>query len=170
MAGRLDEFEENQIIIREGEMNDKMFVVLDGAVALYMNYGKENEYVLGVRGKDKIFGDMSMLAEEKSMYTAVAISDVKVAWFQLNNLDDFLSGYPGSATKFLKNIARNNSLIRKNFMMLMDELDEVSDILLNKETVVKDVAKMSALSLYEKEIGYEKGHFHYIDKNLSDKQ
>lgn len=145
MAGRLEEFDEDFVILKEGKMNNKMYLILEGSVVLYMNYGKENEYVIGVRGKNKLFGEMSMLAEEECMYTVVAFTKVKVAWFQANNLNQFLNGYPGCAVDFLKNIAKNNSMLRRNFEMLMAELKDANEKLINADEIKKDVVKMSTL-------------------------
>lgn len=166
MAGRMEEYAEDSVIMREGIKNNKMYIVLEGSVILYMNYGKENEYVIGVRGKGKMFGEMSMLADEESMYTAVAFSDVKVAWFQYNNLDQFLNGYPGCAIDFLTNIAKNNALMRRQFSMLMEELDEISEQLsFDRDQVEKDVLKISALEPFEEDgIGFDKATYHYVGK------
>lgn len=144
MAGRIEFYEEDRIIITEGKPNDKMFLVLEGAVALYINYGMENEYVLGVKGKNKIFGEMSMLAEENSLYTAVAFSDAKVAWFQAGNLDQFLNGYPGCAVDFLKNIAKNNSVLQKSFSMMLEEIRELSGQPADEEEIKKASAKIAS--------------------------
>ena len=144
MAGRIEEYKADAVIMEEGVREDRMFLVLEGSVVLYMNYGKENEYVLGVRSKGKIFGEMSMLAEEESEYTAVAFTDAKLAWFQMSNIDQFLFGYPGCAVDFLKNIAKNNSMMRGSMKMLLEELSEIKGEPVDKHEIKKEVAKLSA--------------------------
>lgn len=144
MAGRIEFYEEDQIIITEGKPNDKMFLVLEGAVVLYLNYGKENEYVLGIRGKNKIFGEMSMLAGEDSLYTAVAFSNAKVAWFQENSLDQFLSDYPGCVADFLKNIARSYSVLQKSFSRMIEEIRELNGQPADEEEIKKETAKIAS--------------------------
>ena len=163
MAGRLENYPEDHVIIKEGVKNNRMFVVLEGSVALYMNYGKKNEYVLGVCGKNKIFGEMSMLSKEESDYTAVAFTDAKVAWFQENNLNQFLAGYPNCAADFLKNIAKNNALMRKHMTLLMNEVDTLSEKISqldngsentdSKETVGKDADSKETVSRNTAKLG-----------------
>lgn len=151
MAGRIVNYATNEIILREGEKNTNMFVVLEGSVILYVNYRKADEYVLGARGKGKIFGEMSMFAEDESMYTAVAFTDCKIAWFQADNIEQFLVSYPKSASEIIRSIAKNNTLLRKNFSMLLEELSELKGVVVDKEKIRKQATKMSVLGVKDSE-------------------
>ena len=144
MAGRIEEYSEDYILIHEGQMNNKMYLILEGTVAMYVNYKQENEYLLGVRGKGKIIGEISMLAESENLFTAVAFSNVKVAWFQVNNISVFLNEYPDYALDFMKNMAKNNFTLRKSFNLLLEELEETSAELVNLKLREKEMLKLGA--------------------------
>lgn len=151
MAGRLVDYKAGDIILKEGEKNDKMYMISEGSVILYLNYGTENEYILGARGAGKIFGEMSMLAQDSCIYTAVAFTDVKAAWFQKHNIDQFLFGYPQSALHLLESIAKNNTLMRTSISMLMEELVELKGQALDHDEINKEVVKLSTMGISKNE-------------------
>ena len=153
MAGRMEEYEAEQIIIKQGQKNDKIYVVLEGSVALYMNYKQDNEYVVGIRGKDKLFGEMSMLSGEESMYTAVAFTDVKVAWFQEGNLEQFLKDHAALTVEFLKKMAKNDAMLRKDLAMVVDELNDIKEFIDEKDRIKLDTAKVGSFNSEENVAG-----------------
>ncbi len=122
MAARLVDFKEDDIIIREGKVDVQMYIVVEGSVALYSNYGTDDERVLGICGVNKLFGELGLLTGAPSPYTAVAFSDVKLAYFTKNNLMSFIKGYPDMAMKILYNIAKMNELLSENLSLLYKEI------------------------------------------------
>lgn len=127
MGARLVDYKEDEIIISEGEISGKMFLVLEGQVTLYMNYGMENEYVIGVCGRGKVFGEMGLLIGEASLFTAVAFSDVKLAWFEKRNLEQFIIGYPSNAVGLMEKVARSNVLLKKNLDFALEEVGNLKN-------------------------------------------
>jgi len=120
-------YNENDIILKEGKIDTKMYVVLKGTVVLYMNYGKDNEYVLGACGVGKVFGEMGLLCKEESMYTAVAFTDAEVMRFGRDNLEHFFTCYPKNAIGMMEKIARCNSLLKMNLDLAIDEMKSYAD-------------------------------------------
>lgn len=126
MGARLENYKEDSIIIKEGATSKKIFVVLEGAVALYMNYGQEDEYLFGVVGKNKTFGEMGALSEASSIYTAVAFSDVKLAWFDERSLGIFFKEYPDYAINMVKNLSKSYMVLKNNLSMALEEVNYLS--------------------------------------------
>ncbi len=126
MGARLETYNEDEIIIREGELSERMFLVLEGSVALYMNYGTPSESVLGVIGKNKVFGEMGLFAKEKSIYTAVAFTDVKAAWFDERTIAYFFKAYPENTMNIVKSMGRSYKILKENLTMAMDEIKHLT--------------------------------------------
>ena len=120
---RLKEFASDSMILKEDTICTKMFIVVEGKVILYKNYGTEDEYVIGVCSKSKTFGEMNLFTNEPSFYTAVAFTDVKLACFEKENLSQFIKEYPDSTMNLLENIAKSYMLISKNLQMAIDEIN-----------------------------------------------
>lgn len=120
----LNVFEENEIIIRENEENKYLYMVKSGTVALYMNYGKKNETLLGLCGKNKVFGETGAILDQESPYTAVTYDEAEVMKFSKDELGAFMKGYPDQVLGMFKSLARVNKLLRINCEMLIDEINE----------------------------------------------
>lgn len=118
------EYTEDTVIIREKGSSKFMYLILDGSVALYTDYGTSDEYLYGVLGKGKTFGEIGLLTHGESIYTVVAISDVKVALFSENELGAFIRRYPDNALGVMRSMAKLNELFRINLRMVMEENKE----------------------------------------------
>lgn len=120
MGLQLD-FNEDDVILTEKSTSRFMYLILEGSVALYTNYGTSEEYLYGLLSKGKTFGEIGLLNHEESIYTVVAISPVKVAVFSENELGSFIRGYPDHALGVMRSIAKMNQIFRINLEMAMEE-------------------------------------------------
>lgn len=119
--GLRHEYKEDDVILTEKSKSRFMYLILEGSVALYTNYGTNEEYLYGVLGKGKIFGEIGLLNHEESVYTVVAISTVKVAVFSEFELGNFIREYPDHTLAVMRSIAKMNQIFRMNLEMLMEE-------------------------------------------------
>lgn len=134
-----ERYEEDSVIILEKGVNELMYMVISGTVALYVNYGKKDEYLLGLCNKGSVFGQMGLLCHAKSMYTAVAETNVEVATFSEFELDHFIKTYPDKALGIMRNTARLNQVLSVNLSMMIEEhkldskmLDMYKDAMMDK--------------------------------------
>lgn len=118
----LKKFVEDEILIHEGEVKPEMYKIISGYAAIYLNYGKENEYLLGILSEQQCFGELGLLCKEPSIYTVVAVDDVLVMCIQRNNFDEFIEKNPNNAVNIIKGMARSMVTLRGNIDMLVDEL------------------------------------------------
>lgn len=114
-------FNEDDIILTEKSSSRFMYLILEGSVALYSGYGTEEEYLYGILGKGKTFGEIGLLTHEESIYTVVALSAVKVATFSENELGNFIREYPDYAIGVMRSIAKMNQIFRLNLELVMEE-------------------------------------------------
>lgn len=125
MGLQLD-YKEDDVILTEKSPSRLMYLILEGSVALYTNYGTSDEYLYGLLSKGKTFGEIGLLNHEESIYTAVAISPVKVAVFSENELGSFIRGYPDYALGVMRSIAKMNQIFRINLKMVTEENKDYS--------------------------------------------
>ncbi len=170
MAARQVSYACDEIIYTEGTKNKRMYIILEGQVALYHDYGGPTEYIIGACGKGKIFGEMNMFTDEPAQYTAVAFTDVKLAWFEKENFSSFVKEYPDNVFVLLEKIAKSYNLMCKNLEMSITEIGELQYQLDKanqglQKAEEKEKIKMSR-SVLEAKVN-RTGTYHYAGRNLS---
>lgn len=123
----IKKFKEEDIIIEQGISDRNLYKVMSGKVVLYVNYGKEDEYLVGVLAFPKCFGEMSVLIGEPSSYTAVALTDATVLVVPEDNFEAFIQGDHKNALAIMKTMAKNLSMANMNIKMLVEELAHVGE-------------------------------------------
>ena len=101
----MKKFSEDEVIIREGETYEEMYKIVSGRAALYLQYGTENEYLIGVLSDGKWFGEVSVLTGKPSPYSVVAISDIMVMRIGADRFESFISQNPRNTAGIMKNMA-----------------------------------------------------------------
>lgn len=115
------DYKEDDIILKEKAESRFMYLILQGEVALYSGYQTKEEYLFGLVGKGKTFGEIGLLNHENSIYTAVAVTNVKVAVFSEFELGSFIRNYPDQALGVMRSVARMNKVFKMNLKMVMEE-------------------------------------------------
>ena len=54
-TSRMRQVKDGEIVVREGEQNNEMYKIISGKAAVYINYGKEDEYLLGIISEQRCF-------------------------------------------------------------------------------------------------------------------
>lgn len=133
----------DEIIIYEGQKLPCMYFVVKGAVALYINYKEKNEYILGVCGKNKIFGEMGLIVGGESLYTAVALTDVSIVRVTDDNLFGFIREHPDKLEDILRSLGNINFILKHNVEMLVSETMEKTAAEKRNDQLKKNLAKYS---------------------------
>ena len=117
-------FKEDDILIEEGVVYNEMFKIVSGKAALYTNFKKKNEYLIGIISENSCFGEIYMFTKTPNLYTVVAISDVLVMRISFDRFEDFIKNNSMNALQIMTNMAKQNLSLRKNIELLFDELSE----------------------------------------------
>ena len=118
-------FGDNEVMIREGDRSDELFKILSGKAALYLHFGEENEYFIGVLSEGKCFGEVSLLAGKPSPYTAVTVSDTMVMRIPSDRFESFITQSPRNIADIMKNMANSIIMLKANVGMISEELNEI---------------------------------------------
>ena len=109
-------------IIQQGDHRDILYKVMQGTVSLYMNYGTENEYLLGVYTTGKCFGVYNCYADRPSPYSAIADEDTVIMEIPKDELHSYLALNPKNAEEALISLSNQISLAMKRIEMINEEL------------------------------------------------
>lgn len=124
---KLKKYNEDEIIVVEGQITFEMYKILSGKVAAYINYGEENETLLGIFDEQRTFGESGMLCERPCMYTVVALEETLVMRVTLDEFDKFINNNIQNTRNVIKNLAREVAVMRCNLDMMMDEYEHYTE-------------------------------------------
>jgi CRP/FNR family cyclic AMP-dependent transcriptional regulator len=103
-------FRDKQVLIREGDIQQKIFWILEGEV--YITRKLEDRYkVLTTLGKGEIIGEMSFFDKSVRSATVIAKGDVRVLEFSRENFADIYAASPMWTRRLLVSLARRIKLM-----------------------------------------------------------
>ena len=126
-SSRMQSFPEDSVIIREGEVRNEMYKIVSGNAAVYINYGKKNEYLLGILSEQQCFGELGILCRQPSVYTVVAVYDLLVMRIGGNEFETFLINNSKNALDIIKNLSWSVMNLKGNLDLVLDELANANE-------------------------------------------
>jgi serine phosphatase RsbU (regulator of sigma subunit) len=105
-AMRWCQFEEGAILFREGDVADRMYVLIEGRVAIIKGLGSSSERTLALYGTGSFLGEMALFdpGSQRSA-TARAIDDVHLLEMSHAELDVLLHRHPTLAYEMIRVIS-----------------------------------------------------------------
>ena len=109
------EYSSGDIIIREGDDEAlSMFIVLEGMVNVFKNYGKPNHLLLATLEPGSIVGEMALFLNEPRTATIVAKDNVKMLEIKHDNMYEFIDENPDIAYSLVENLCMRLSSLLKS--------------------------------------------------------
>ena len=87
--------EAGHVLFTEGDRNCDFYVVLAGLVAVVDGHGTPEERVIGVHGRGRFLGELSLLTGEASYYSAVPAGPAEVLVVPVDQFRDLVARDPG---------------------------------------------------------------------------
>jgi CRP/FNR family transcriptional regulator, cyclic AMP receptor protein len=111
IAGAVEEtaFHQGEIIIREGEPGDRMFIISAGSVEIVKNLGRSQETVLAVLLQKDFLGEMSMIECVARSASVRAIEETTLFAIKGIDLYHLFQKHPDQYAIVILNIARDIS-------------------------------------------------------------
>ncbi len=97
-------YEPGEVIVRQGEVGDCMFVIQSGRVEV-VHTGDGREVQLAIRGEGDFFGEMSVFEREVRMATVRALDPVRVLTVDKKNLLKRFREDPSLAFRIVENMS-----------------------------------------------------------------
>ncbi len=139
-----------QVLFREGDSGDKLYVVADGKVKLGRTSPDGRENLLAILGPGEMFGELSLFDPGPRTATATAVTDVQIYALGHTDLTTWVSGRPEVALSLLKQIS---SRLRRTNEVIGDLV--FSDV---PGRVAKALLDLSSRFGVESEEGVHVGH------------
>ena len=115
------------IIFKQGEVGKCMYIVRNGSVSIYSNYGADNEVKLSTVEPVACFGEMGMISEEPRTATAVAeVNDTKVEIIRPEEVEGIFQSSPEKIDMILKNLSYRLRVITYEYCKACQEIYEAS--------------------------------------------
>ena len=99
-------FEKGDLIIREGDRDGRLFVIISGDVEVIKDAGGENERRLGGFRSNNYFGEMALLDDYVRTASVRAREDTELLSLDQWNIRDEIKKYPSIAIELLQILAR----------------------------------------------------------------
>jgi thioredoxin reductase (NADPH) len=100
-----------EILFRQGQRDCDFFIVLAGNVAVVDGHGTPEERVIGVHGRGRFLGELSLLTGEASFYTAVAADAGEVLVVPVDRLRELIAGDPAFGDLVLRAYLLRRSIL-----------------------------------------------------------
>lgn len=115
------EFRAGEVLFREGESGEEMFVIQSGLVRISKRVGHEDR-PLATLGRGDFLGEMAILNEKPRTATATVIEDAKCLVIGARTLETMISKNSEIALRLIKKLSHR-----------LDAADELVQILLNPD-------------------------------------
>ena len=117
----LKRYEENDIILREGDTDTNLYKVLSGNVEVYSGFGTDRENILGILSKGDYFGEMGLLTGAPAIYMVIAYNNPLVLSVEKDDLFSYVKQNYSDLIAIMENMARSMLNMKKNIDLLTND-------------------------------------------------
>ena len=114
-TGRPCSFASGQIIFREGDFGDGLYLVDDGLVEISAKVGQQQR-VLARLGPNSIFGEMAVIDDEVRSATAMAETDTRLTFVGREEVLGVLKQYPEWLTALLRELTHRVRTVDRRYL------------------------------------------------------
>lgn len=119
-------YQDGEIIIRQGEIGDCMYVIQDGKVEIIVEHG-DKEVQVAVRGEGEIFGEMAIFEKERRMATVRAVGSVRLLTVDEKNFIRRVHEDPSLAYRVVKMMSQRIRRLSGEYAKLKLEAEANGD-------------------------------------------
>ncbi|MDM8543695.1 cyclic nucleotide-binding domain-containing protein [Desulfococcaceae bacterium HSG9] len=99
-------YKKGDAIIREGERDGRVFILIKGKVKVVIGTGTANEKKIGMFGPDNYFGEMAVLDDYVRTASVIAVRDTQALSLDHWNIRDEIAKYPSIAIELIQTLSR----------------------------------------------------------------
>lgn len=115
-------YQNGENIIRAGQQEQRMYIILEGRVSIILQSGEE-QFVVATMEKGDFFGEISLFTDHPRSATVRSLGDVKLAYIDnVAQLKAFLIKNPAFAAKMVQILAQR---LAKTDEILVGKISEI---------------------------------------------
>lgn len=99
------DYRRGEVIFREGEQGDRLFIVLSGEVEVWKHYEQADASLLARYGTGRFFGEMALVDELPRSATSVASIGSRLLHLQRRDFVDLVHRHPPLATSVMRSLS-----------------------------------------------------------------
>ena len=99
-------YEKGDLIVREGDRDGRLFVIISGRVSIVKDLGGASEKTLRVLRSDNYFGEMALIDDYMRTASVVADDHTEVLSLDQWNIREEIRKYPAIAVELLQTLGR----------------------------------------------------------------
>ncbi|MEN3027716.1 MAG: cyclic nucleotide-binding domain-containing protein [Aquificaceae bacterium] len=117
--GEETRFGMGDVILKEGEKADKVFVLLSGHASIFKRGVGDDEVFVGLAGPGSVFGEMAVFLEGERTATVRASSAVTALVFDVDKFLSAVSQVPELAYTILKELSKRVNNLNRRIISIM---------------------------------------------------
>jgi len=130
-------YKENEVIIKQGDTGDSLFLISEGAVSVRIDFNNKEEHEIVRLGSGNFFGEMALLTGEKRSATIISITETRLYEITKKVLARLIIEQPEVAQQLSDAIisrTKNNEKAKYNYSSSENgsDSDNLSNIFLKK--------------------------------------
>jgi CRP/FNR family cyclic AMP-dependent transcriptional regulator len=106
-------FRQGDVIIKEGERDGRLFIIVQGEVEVIKNLGSKNQKRLNTLGPTMYFGEMALIDDLVRSASVIAKDNARLLSLEQWNLRQEIEKYPIIAVELLQMLSRRIRAIEK---------------------------------------------------------
>ena len=119
-------FSNGEVIIKEGDSGNTFYQLLEGKVAVYKNYGKDDQVQIAILEPGQYFGEMAVIEKTYPRSTTiVATGDVKVTEIAAEELNDYITQHPDKILAIMKLLGSRIKAMTADYNEAKKTLDDI---------------------------------------------
>ena len=99
-------FNDGEIIIKEGDTGNTFYYLLEGKVAVYKNYGEDDQVQIRILEEGQYFGEMAIIETYPRSTSVIADGDVKVQEIAAEELNEYFKDNPEKIVLIMKQLGK----------------------------------------------------------------
>lgn len=99
------EYDAGEVIFREGDQGDRLFIVLSGEVQVWKNHGKEDASLLSRYGAGRFFGEMALVDELPRSATSIAGEVAQLVFLTRDDFRGLVQRFPEVALSVMRSLS-----------------------------------------------------------------
>jgi CRP/FNR family cyclic AMP-dependent transcriptional regulator len=116
------ELQPGDVLVREGESDDHLYIVVSGSLGVIKAVGTENELTLNVMRPGDVVGELSFLDGATRFASLVAVAESRVLGLSRGDLESMLDRDPHLVYRIMRAIVRVVHDIQRRLSMQTVEL------------------------------------------------
>lgn len=143
-GNKIVELKKGDVLYNKGDECRTMFLLREGKIALYLDYGTEKQFALvTVSRRGSSLGEMGLLESENRNATAVALEDSVLVELDMEHFPAFIAKHPDEGVQIIKDIAHR-------FTNVVNELKSTQEVVSDVMKEIEEGRLIPKKSLKEK--------------------